>query len=152
MAYEMLISWCEVFLQGKSFSTFEGSKVAMALLFPMERLFEAYVAQKVKQQLRGWLVRAQKSFRCLFDDPSKVHLRPDIICEHDDKLEAVAQYLLAHNTMTRTQFNACMQGEDIPEAESESIFDRVSELEKKEQMKHDASPADEADPQDSDTI
>ena len=54
--------------------------------------------------------------------------------------------------MTRTQFNACMQGEDIPEAESESIFDRFSELEKKEQMKHDASPADEADPQDSETI
>ena len=58
-----------------------------------------------------------------------------ILREHDDRLEAVAQYLLAHQTMTRSQFNACMKGEEIPEAESESIFDRFAELEKQEQEK-----------------
>ena len=50
--------------------------------------------------------------------------------EHDDKLEAVAQFLLSHNTMSRTQFNACMNGEPIPETESESIFDRFAELDR----------------------
>ena len=55
-----------------------------------------------------------------------------ILRDHDDKLEAVAQYLLAHDTMTRSQFTACMKGEPIPEAESESIFDRFAELERQE--------------------
>ena len=55
-----------------------------------------------------------------------------LLREHDDRLEAVAQYLLAHETMSRTQFQACMMGEPIPEDESESIFDRFAELERQE--------------------
>ena len=66
-----------------------------------------------------------------------------ILREHDDKLEAVAQYLLAHNTMTRSQFSACMKGEPIPEAESESIFDHFAELEKMEQAKQEPAAADD---------
>ncbi|MBR7011022.1 MAG: AAA family ATPase, partial [Oscillospiraceae bacterium] len=61
-----------------------------------------------------------------------------ILKKHDDKLEAVAQYLMAHDTMTRSQFSACMKGEEIPDAESESIFDRFAELEKQEQEKSNA--------------
>ena len=49
-----------------------------------------------------------------------------ILTEHDDKLEAVAQFLLSHDTMTRTQFLACMEGREIPAAEHESIFDRFT--------------------------
>ena len=75
-----------------------------------------------------------------------------ILQEHDDKLEAVAQYLLAHDTMTRTQFNACMQGEDIPEAESESIFDRFSELEKKEAQKTEAPANNDTAPKDGESV
>ena len=56
----------------------------------------------------------------------------EILREHDDKLEAVARYLLEHETMSRTQFQACMNGEPIPEDESESIFDRFAELEREE--------------------
>ncbi|MBQ1410799.1 MAG: ATP-dependent zinc metalloprotease FtsH, partial [Oscillospiraceae bacterium] len=66
-----------------------------------------------------------------------------ILQKHDDKLEAVAQYLLKHDTMTRSQFAACMRGEPIPEAESESIFDRFAELEKEEQAKQQAASTDE---------
>ena len=55
-----------------------------------------------------------------------------ILREHDDRLEAVAQYLLDHETMTRSQFTACMKGEEIPDAESESIFDRFAQLERQE--------------------
>ncbi|MBO4418622.1 MAG: ATP-dependent zinc metalloprotease FtsH [Oscillospiraceae bacterium] len=63
-----------------------------------------------------------------------------ILREHDDRLEAVAGYLMAHDTMTRSQFNACMKGEPIPDAESESIFDRFAELEKQEQEKANGAP------------
>ena len=70
-----------------------------------------------------------------------------LLREHDDKLEAVAQYLLAHDTMTRSQFSACMRGEEIPEGESESIFDRFAELEKQEQAeKTEADAGDEETP------
>ena len=50
-----------------------------------------------------------------------------LLTEHDDKLEAVAQYLLSHDTMSRNQFLACMEGEPIPEHEAESIFERFTD-------------------------
>ena len=68
-----------------------------------------------------------------------------ILRNHDDKLEAVAQYLLAHDTMTRSQFTACMKGEPIPEAESESIFDRFAELDRKEKANN-GTPAEDETP------
>ena len=55
-----------------------------------------------------------------------------ILTEHDNRLEQVASFLLEHDTMTRSQFNACMKGEQIPENESESIFDRFSQLDQQE--------------------
>ena len=75
-----------------------------------------------------------------------------ILREHDDRLEAVAGYLLAHSTMTRSQFIACMQGEAIPEAESESIFDRFSELEKQEAQKAEAPANGDTAPEDGESV
>ncbi len=80
-AYQTVITWCEIFLKGESFSTFAGSNVAVALLFPMEKLFEAYVAQQVKRALSDkWVIRAQEGSRHLYDRPRKGLLKPDIIC------------------------------------------------------------------------
>ena len=75
-----------------------------------------------------------------------------LLREHDDRLEAVAQYLLEHQTMTRSQFTACMKGEVIPEAESESIFDRFAELERKEQEETEAPTENEAATEDENTV
>ena len=41
----------------------------------------------------------------------------DILKSHDDKLEAVASYLMAHNNMGRPQFEAVMGGKPIPDAD-----------------------------------
>ena len=41
----------------------------------------------------------------------------DILKSHDDKLEAVASYLIAHNNMGRPQFEAVMEGKPIPDAD-----------------------------------
>lgn len=49
--YDMLIRWSKVFLMNKSFTTFSGSTSARALLFPMEKVFESYVAQQLKHEL-----------------------------------------------------------------------------------------------------
>ena len=47
--YETLMQWSKVFLMNKSFTTFSGDNNARALLFPMESLFESYVAQQLKR-------------------------------------------------------------------------------------------------------
>ena len=41
----------------------------------------------------------------------------DILKSHNDKLEAVASYLMAHNNMGRPQFEAVMEGKPIPDAD-----------------------------------
>ena len=41
----------------------------------------------------------------------------DILKTHDDKLEAVASYLMAHNNMGRPQFEAVMEGKPISDAD-----------------------------------
>lgn len=46
--YESIMEWSKVFLTNKSFSTFSGDRKARALLFPMEKLYESYVAQKME--------------------------------------------------------------------------------------------------------
>lgn len=79
--YETLLTWCKVFLKGKSFTSFSGSEVAYALLFPMETVFESYVAKQLKKQFNPneYTVSAQHSAKYLFDVPRKFSLRPDIV-------------------------------------------------------------------------
>jgi 5-methylcytosine-specific restriction enzyme subunit McrC len=79
--YETLLIWCKVFLKGKSFTSFSGSEVAYALLFPMETVFENFVAKQLKKQLNSneYSVSAQHSAKYLFDMPRKFSLRPDIV-------------------------------------------------------------------------
>lgn len=79
--YTTALLWSKVFLQGKSFASFSGSNVAFALLFPMETLFESYVASLMKKQLQGtgYSVSAQDKGYHLFDNPKKFMLRPDIV-------------------------------------------------------------------------
>lgn len=84
--YEMLIRWSKVFLLNQSFTTFSGNTTARALLFPMEKVFEAYVARNLKRVLIGldWEVSTQDKGYYLFDSPRQFALRPDIVITRDD--------------------------------------------------------------------
>ena len=79
--YCTALMWSRVFLMGKSFTSFAGSEVALALLFPMESLFESYVAALLKKHLTplGYSVSAQDKTYHLFDDPKRFAMRPDIV-------------------------------------------------------------------------
>ena len=80
--YSTALLWSRVFLMGKSFTSFSGSEVAMALLFPMETLFESYIAVLLKKKLgyADFSVSAQDKTYHLFDEPGKKFLmRPDIV-------------------------------------------------------------------------
>jgi len=50
-----------------------------------------------------------------------------ILEEHRDQLRAVADYLMEHDAMSRDQFEACMEGREIPAESTSSLFDRVTE-------------------------
>lgn len=79
--YTTALLWSRVFLTGKSFTSFSGSEIALALLFPMETLFESYVAALLKKHLAplGYSVSAQDKSYFLFDDPKRFAMRPDIV-------------------------------------------------------------------------
>lgn len=80
--YAAALRWSRVFLMGKSFTSFAGSEVALALLFPMETLFESYIAALLKKKLGNaeFSVSVQDRTYHLFDEPEKkFQLRPDIV-------------------------------------------------------------------------
>lgn len=81
--YERALSWCCVFLKGNSFTAFAGSHVALALLFPMEKVFESFVAAKLRKLIgREIKLRTQDNRYSLFDIPNRAFaLRPDIVLE-----------------------------------------------------------------------
>lgn len=90
--YEMLMQWSRVFLKNKSFTTFSGTESARALMFPMEKVFEAYVAQNMKKVFAKyhWDVSAQDKGHYLFnklngENHRKFALRPDLVVTRDDK-------------------------------------------------------------------
>lgn len=89
--YEMLMKWSKVFLKNKSFTTFSGTESARALLFPMEKVFEAYVAKNMKKVFSrtGWKVSAQDKGHYLFntlngENHKKFSLRPDLVVTRND--------------------------------------------------------------------
>ena len=85
--YDKALSWCRVFLRGNSFTAFTGSEVALALLFPMEKVFESFVAAKFRKHIgSGISLRTQDARYSLFDSPTRAFaLRPDLVLEFDGK-------------------------------------------------------------------
>ena len=80
--YEGAIRLCRVFLRKKSFTMYSGSNDAVALLFPMETMFERFIASKMRSALQDeWTVSTQDRGKYLFDSPRKFPLRPDIFLQ-----------------------------------------------------------------------
>lgn len=89
--YEFLMKWSKVFLKNKSFTTFSGTESARALMFPMEKVFEAYVAKNMKKVFGrvGWKVSTQDQGHYLFNTLNgekhrKFALRPDLVVTRED--------------------------------------------------------------------
>ena len=85
--YEMLLQWSKVFLFNQSFSTFTGQSQSWALLFPMETVFESYVAQELRKVFAdtSWTVSVQNREQWLFNFPHRrFRLKPDIVITKED--------------------------------------------------------------------
>lgn len=85
--YEFVLLWSKIFLMNKSFTTFAGANVAYALLFPMEKIFEAYMGNVIRKHFGASnKVILQDRFFYLFDEPRKFNLQPDIVLKIKDSI------------------------------------------------------------------
>jgi 5-methylcytosine-specific restriction enzyme subunit McrC len=81
--YKNIIKWSLIFLRNKSFTTFTGSNNSRSILFPMDRVFESYVANEFKKAFgsENWSISTQDAKYHLFDTPKRFSLRPDIVVD-----------------------------------------------------------------------
>jgi 5-methylcytosine-specific restriction enzyme subunit McrC len=83
--YEKLLSWCEVILDNKGFSGYHGNSVNLSILFPMEKLFESYIAHLLSKYAKDLEVSAQDRRFHLVDElrgevrVGQFQLRPDLV-------------------------------------------------------------------------
>lgn len=92
--YEQTLNWCRIFLSRKSFTSFKGSSLAFAILFPMEEIFEAYIAHIMKKSIPDANVSAQDKKYSLFDRTNETkagyRLRPDLVVRFEDNRTTIA--------------------------------------------------------------
>lgn len=81
--YERVIKLCRVILNRKSFTMYSGDSDVAALMFPMETLFERYVAKEMGKAVKaGWKIYPQSAGKQIFlFNERKFLLRPDILLE-----------------------------------------------------------------------
>lgn len=85
--YDNLMHWAKVFLANKSFTPFSGNSSALSLLFPMEKLFESYVAQQLRKFLpAGFRLSAQDQEKYLLDE---FLLKPDIVVREPERTRLI---------------------------------------------------------------
>lgn len=86
--YSQTLGWCLIFLSKKSFTSFKGDSLAFAILFPMEEIFESYIAYIAKKYLPNFDVHAQDKSYLLFDKTPETkagyQLRPDMVIRNDE--------------------------------------------------------------------
>ncbi|MEA3392036.1 MAG: McrC family protein [Candidatus Marinimicrobia bacterium] len=77
--YENILIWCRIFLKNQTFSNYKGNDIAFALLFPMERIFEDYVASWLRKNIDTNIqLKTQKVIGHLLNN-NKYKMKPDIV-------------------------------------------------------------------------
>lgn len=82
--YTNSLNWSRLLLSGQSPAPMSGEQRCLAVLFPMEVLFERYVAAKLRQYLfpKGWTVKEQAGGHFLVEEHAGkafYELRPDLL-------------------------------------------------------------------------
>ncbi len=87
--YEWIIEWSKVFLKNNSFTNFSGLSKSKALLFPMDILFESFIAKHIKDNFsNAFDVSVQDSNYHLlnFGKDEKFAIRPDLVLRNDKQI------------------------------------------------------------------
>lgn len=96
-AYELILLWCKIFLKKQTFTAYQGSEKAFALLFDMNELFESFVAWHLKRYVAHeqckYEVKTQDTGKHLLlenDKENKFRIRPDIVGYKNNKANFIA--------------------------------------------------------------
>ena len=81
-----------------------GNEVFIGRDYEKTKSYSESVAGRIDDEVQSILTKAYE--KCT-----------DILRTHDQKLESVASYLMAHNNMGRAQFEAVMEGKPVPDAD-----------------------------------
>lgn len=84
-SYSRVVEWSEIFLLNKGFTNFSGKTVNQAMLFPMEKVFESFVAYQIRRYSKSFSVSTQhKKFHLVekFKEKPKFRLKPDIFASN----------------------------------------------------------------------
>jgi 5-methylcytosine-specific restriction enzyme subunit McrC len=79
--FSKIIDWSEIFLLDRGFTNFSGKNINQALLFPMEKLFESFVAYQIRKYSKSFSVSTQHMKYHLvekYKEGPKYKLKPDI--------------------------------------------------------------------------
>ena len=90
--YAAIRSWCELILSDRNPMSAMGHWTGRSLLFPMEKVFEAYVEASLRRSLPpGARLRTQAAshYLCRQGDRRLFQLRPDFLIEHEDSVWVV---------------------------------------------------------------
>ncbi|MBO2589238.1 McrC family protein [Shewanella algae] len=112
--YRPLKPWCELILSYQSPVAMVGKHNGLSFLFPMEQLFERYVAKQLKRQLPKHLkLREQVSSHCLTHHNGNdwFRLKPDIVVYDESRVVTVMdtkwKLLDASLDTTKDKYNLC---------------------------------------------
>ncbi len=108
--YENALQWAKIFLQNESFTSYKGKNLNTAILFPMEVLFESYVASKLKQFHPHWEISLQDRNQYLLTDlnisKEKFRLRPDLVIHTDCKtIVADTKWKMINQHFSQNNYN-----------------------------------------------
>ena len=85
--YSKVVEWSEIFLLNKGFTNFSGKNINQAMLFPMEKVFESFVAHQIRRYSKSYSVSTQHSnFHLVekYKEKPKYRLKPDIFASKTD--------------------------------------------------------------------
>ncbi len=79
--YQHVLDWCRIILLDQSPMGTSGDTRSISLLFPMERIFEDYVAARLRALYPDWQIKTQAKDYYLLQQDGKGHflMKPDLI-------------------------------------------------------------------------
>ncbi|GEA51435.1 mcrBC 5-methylcytosine restriction system component family protein [Vibrio inusitatus NBRC 102082] len=86
--YHAPLDWAKLILAGFSPLSMKGESNALSLLFPMEAVFESYVASILRKQLDGkaeLLTQARSKYLVTHNEQNKFQLKPDLLIKKTNK-------------------------------------------------------------------
>ena len=91
-----------------------GDEIFVGRDYEKTKTYSERVAGEIDEEVKSVVDEAYEKCRAILE-------------EHREQLRAVADYLMEHDTMSRDQFEACMEGREIPAESTSSLFDRTAE-------------------------